>query len=120
MSSLKVGPYTFDRAHYDPEADVLYLSRGSLEGAADFDETPDGHAVSYDKSGNLIGLTLVDVRTLVEGACDHDEISLALPKKLVASPEAGSPHTPTPPTPATSDDLASAGVKLADLKLALT
>lgn len=115
MSNLQVGPYTFDRAHYDAEADVLYLSRGSLEGAADFDETPDGHAISYDKSGNLIGLTLIDVRTLVESARGHDEISLALPK-LVISPDAGSPHAPTA---AMSEDLAPADVKLADLKLAL-
>ena len=68
MSNLKVGPYTFDRAHYDPEGDVLYLSHGRPEQAADFDETPDGHAVSYDTSGNLVGLTLIGVRTLVESA----------------------------------------------------
>ena len=117
MSTLKVGPYTFDRAHYDPEADVLYLSHGSLKEAADFDETPDGHAISFDSSGNLIGLTLVDVRTLVEGAHDHDEIFLALPKKLAAAPDTDLPRGPTPATP---DDLAPADIKLADLKLALT
>jgi|GEM_PF-536414 len=117
MSSLKVGPYTFDQAHYDPEADVLYLSQGSLERAADFDETPDGHAVSYDEGGNLIGLTLVDVRTLVEGARGHTEISLSLPKKLAPSPAASPTHARLS---AASADLAPADVKLADLKLALT
>jgi uncharacterized protein YuzE len=112
MSSLKVGPYIFDRAHYDPEADVLYLSQGDLERAADFDETPDGHAISYDKDGDLIGLTLIDVRGLVEGAQGNDEIVLGLPKK-------GEPPSDTP-VALTSADLAPADIKLADLKLALT
>lgn len=116
MSTLKVGPYTFDRAHYDSEADVLYLSRGSLEEAAGFDETPDGHAVSFDESGNLIGLTLVDVRMLIERAHGSDEVSLALPKKFATSPDAG---PLPPPMPAMSEDLAQADIKLTDLKLAL-
>jgi uncharacterized protein YuzE len=117
MSSLKVGPYTFDRAHYDPEADVLYLSQGSPERAADFDETPDGHAISYDRSGNLIGLTLVGVRPLVEGAQGSSEIMLALPSKMEPSENPDAPHTPPP---LTSANLTPADVKLADLKLALT
>jgi uncharacterized protein YuzE len=111
MSSLKVGPYTFDRAHYDSGADVLYLSQGSLERAADFDETPDGHAVSYDERGNLIGLTLIDVRRLVEAAEGNDEIVLGLPKKV-------KPSASTPPS-STSAEIAPADVKLADLKLVL-
>ncbi len=114
MSNLKVGPYTFDRAHYDPAGDVLYLSDGRPEQAADFDETPDGHAVSYDASGNLVGLTLIGVRTLVEGAHGNEEILLALPKKTEPSTDdTGTPHTAPP---LTSANLAPADVKLADLK----
>jgi uncharacterized protein YuzE len=109
MSSLKVGPYSFDRAHYDPGADVLYLSQGGLERAADFDETPDGHAISFDADGNLIGLTLIGVRRLVEEAQGNDEIVLGLPKK-VEHPE----NVEHPPL--TSDELAPADLKLADLK----
>lgn len=116
MSSLQVGPYTFDQAHYDPDGDVLYLSHGSPERAADFDETPDGHAVSYDRGGNLVGLTLIGVRTLVEGAHGSEEIVLALPKKAEPAPDTDSPQTPPP---LTSANLAPADVKLADLKLVL-
>ncbi len=34
--------------------------------AVDFDETPEGHAVSYDVNGELVGLTLVDMRRLLK------------------------------------------------------
>jgi uncharacterized protein YuzE len=100
--SLRIGPYTFDRTHYDQEADVLYLSRGFVR-AAGWEETPDGHAVRYDKAGNLIGLTLVDVRRLIEEAGSSEKVVLGLPKKV----------EPPPLTPA---DLTPADVKLADLK----
>jgi uncharacterized protein YuzE len=114
MSNLKVGPYTFDRAHYDPEGDVLYLSHGGPEQGADFDETPDGHAISYDANGNLVSLTLIGVRTLVEGAHGDEEIRLALPKKTEPSTtDTGAPHAAPP---LTSANLAPADVKLADLK----
>lgn len=101
--SLRVGPYTFDRTHYDRDADVLYLSRGFVR-AAKWGETPDGHAVRYDKAGNLIGLTLVDVRKLIEEAGSREKIVLGLPEKL------------QPPPPLTPEDLTPADVKLADLE----
>jgi uncharacterized protein YuzE len=101
--SLRIGPYTFDRTHYDRDADVLYLSRGSIR-AAGWEETPDGHAVRYDKLGNLIGLTLVDVRRLIEEAGSSEEIMLGLPKKKLEPP------------PLTRADLKPADLKLADLK----
>jgi uncharacterized protein YuzE len=109
MSSLKVGPYSFDRAHYDPGADVLYLSKGSLERAADFDETPEGHAVSFDASGNLIGLTLIGVRRLIEEAQGREEIVLGLPKQL-EHPEDAQPSS------LAAEEFAPADLKLADLK----
>jgi uncharacterized protein YuzE len=105
--SLQIGPYTFDRTHYDRDADVLYLSRGVVR-AAGWEETPDGHAVRYDKAGNLIGLTLVDVRGLIEKAGDSEEIALGLPTKKIEPP---------PLTPA---DLTPADVKLADLRHVLS
>jgi uncharacterized protein YuzE len=66
--SIQIGPYTFDRVRYDRDADVLYLAHGDPARAVDFDETPEGHAVSYDAKGELIGLTLIDVRRLLEEA----------------------------------------------------
>jgi uncharacterized protein YuzE len=64
--SIQIGPYTFDHVHYDQDADVLYLSIGDPARAADWDETPDGHAVRFDENGDLAGLTLVGVRQLLE------------------------------------------------------
>lgn len=78
--SVQIGPYTFDRVRYDRSADVLYLSQGDPARAVDFDETPDGHAVSYDASGELIGLTLIDVRRLLDEA-SNGELQIELPAK---------------------------------------
>ena len=56
----------FDTAHYDREADALYLSVGDPARAVDFDETPEGHALRYDKHGELNGVTIVGARRLVD------------------------------------------------------
>ena len=74
--SIQIGPYTFDRVRYDHDADVLYLPQGDPARAVDFDETPDGHAVSYA----LVGLTLIDVRGLLDEA-QGAELLLDLPAK---------------------------------------
>jgi uncharacterized protein YuzE len=66
--SVQIGPYTFDRVRYDAEADVLYLAASDPARAVDFDETPEGHAVSYDADGVLVGLTLIDMHRLLEEA----------------------------------------------------
>jgi uncharacterized protein YuzE len=62
----------FDAVHYDPDADVLYLSTGDPARAVDFEESPDGHALRYDKHGELVGITIVGTRKLIErGAQNH-------------------------------------------------
>ena len=78
--SVKIGPYTFDGVTYDAEADVLYLSVGDTAKAVDWDETPDGHALSFDEHGNLVGLTIVGARQLVEDA--DGELTLDLPVRV--------------------------------------
>ncbi len=80
--TVHIGPYTFDRVRCDHDADVLYLSQGDPARAVDFDETPGGHAVSFDENGDLIGLTVIDIRKLVDEA--DGELRLELPAK--ASP----------------------------------
>ncbi len=76
--SVQIGPYTFDRVRYDRDADVLYLAHGDPARAVDFDETPEGHAVSYDAKGELIGLTLIDVSRLLEKA-KGEKVLIELP-----------------------------------------
>ncbi len=82
--SVHIGPYTFDRVRYDRDADVLYLSQGDPARAVDWDETPDGHAVSFDQNGGLIGLTLIGIRRLLDDTQGSEGLLLELPAK--ASP----------------------------------
>jgi uncharacterized protein YuzE len=80
--TVHIGPYIFDHVRYDHDADVLYLAQGDPARAVDFDEAPGGHAVSFDENGDLVGLTLVNVRKLLDEA--DGELLLELPAK--ASP----------------------------------
>ncbi len=78
--SIKIGPYTFDRVRYDRDADVLYLAHGDPARAVDFDETPEGNAVSYDANDELVGLTLIDVRRLLAEA-GGGQVTIELPAR---------------------------------------
>lgn len=73
---LKLGAFQFDHASYDEEGDVLYLRRGEPQEAADAIETEDGHLIRYDAAGNIIGVTLLSPRWLIENG---REISIAVP-----------------------------------------
>ncbi len=64
--SVTIADITFDRVEYDAEADVLYLHVGDPSRAVVFDETPEGHAVRLDREGNVVGLTLVRPKRLLE------------------------------------------------------
>ena len=64
--SVTIGDVTFDRVEYDAEADVLYLHVGDPSRAVDFDQTPEGHAVRFDREGKVVGLTLVRPKRLLK------------------------------------------------------
>jgi uncharacterized protein YuzE len=64
--SVTIGDITFDRVEYDAEGDMLYLPVGDPSAAVDFDETPEGHALRFDSEGNVVGLTLVRPKRLLE------------------------------------------------------
>ncbi len=65
--SVTIAGNTFSKHHYDPRGDVLYLSvegyQGPPSGAL---STPEGHNVEYDETGRVVGVTLVNVRWLLE------------------------------------------------------
>lgn len=64
--TITVAGIVFDHHHYDARGDVLYLNAGEPRPAARGLETPEGHAIHYDESGAVIGLTLLNVRQTLE------------------------------------------------------
>jgi uncharacterized protein YuzE len=64
--TVHVGPYEFDHVSYDNDGDVLYLRRGERQEAADTFGTPEGHAVRLDEDGEVIGITIVNAKWLLE------------------------------------------------------
>lgn len=74
--NITIDDITFDRGHYDPDGDVLYLGRGDSGATANGALTPEGHAVRYDDRGEVIGVTLIDARRIIE----HDGyLTITLP-----------------------------------------
>jgi uncharacterized protein YuzE len=86
--SITVGHTTFDRVDYDAEADVLYLHVGSPDQAVDFDESPEGHALRYAKDGQLVGITIVNAKQLLDGS---QPIVITIPERVTIDPAALAP-----------------------------
>ncbi len=83
--SLTIAGYTFAQHHYDPRGDVLYLSVAGDEGApASAFATPEGHNIEYDRAGRVVGMTLTNVRWLL----DRDgELTITWPAGHVSAAE---------------------------------
>jgi uncharacterized protein YuzE len=64
--TITIAGITFDHHHYDARGDVLYLNVGEPQAAEEGYETIDGHCIHYDETGAVIGLTLLNVRRLLE------------------------------------------------------
>jgi len=64
--NIKIDGLVFERANYDANGDVLYLARGESSEAGDAGLTPEGHGVRYDGEGQLIGVTIINARWLLE------------------------------------------------------
>lgn len=79
---ITIAGITFDHVHYDERGDVLYLNVGEPRPAARGLETPEGHAVHYDDSGALVGLTLLNVKWTLER---KGELFLTLPQAHVSA-----------------------------------
>ena len=77
--SIQIGNITFDRVNYDAGGDVLYLHRGDPSDAVDFDESPEGHALRFGGGGELVGVTLVRPRWLLE---HEGQITLTIPEQI--------------------------------------
>ncbi|HEY4810630.1 MAG TPA: DUF2283 domain-containing protein [Solirubrobacteraceae bacterium] len=77
--TVHVGPYEFDHVSYDSNGDVLYLRRGEQQPAADTFGTPEGHAVRLDGNGDIIGITIVNAKWLVE---HNGKITITVPNLI--------------------------------------
>lgn len=80
--SVTIDNVTFDHSHYDAQGDVLYLSRGGRQPAADSEGTPEGHVVRFDADQQIIGITLINARWLLE---QQGKIEITLPHHVELS-----------------------------------
>lgn len=84
--TVQIGNHIFDRVRYDAEGDVLYLHHGDPSTAVEFDASPEGHALRLNRHGELVDVTSINARWLL----DHDgAITLAIPtsERLRLAPE---------------------------------
>jgi uncharacterized protein YuzE len=83
--TVTIGSLTFDHATYDDRGDVLYLHIGERQAAADSEATPEGHVLRFNDRSEIIGLTIIDVKRLLQ----HDHaINITVPRQVVVSPDA--------------------------------
>ena len=65
--SVAIAGIHFDHHEYDERGDVLYLSIEGYEGPpVTAYAAPEGHSVEYDAFGQVIAMTLVNVRWFLE------------------------------------------------------
>ena len=77
--TVQIAGITFDHIFYDRDVDVLYLHVGDPATAVDFDGTPEGHHVRFDPTGNLVGITLVHPKLLLER---DGKVTITIPERV--------------------------------------
>jgi len=78
---ITIGTLKFDHVDYDADGDVLYLSVGEPREAAESFGTVEGHNVRYDEIGQVIGLTLVNAKWILER---DGEVRVTIPNRVSA------------------------------------
>ena len=89
-SGLDIGGLTFEGANYDAENDVLYLARGPSNIAECTEFTPEGHAVRCNTDGDVIGITIMNPKWLLERD-GHLKITIPIPREVRISADELSP-----------------------------
>ena len=91
--TVTIGDITFTDATYDERGDVLYLHVGEPQAAADSVGTPEGHAIRYGADGELIGITIINARWLL----DRDgKVTITMPEAVDVSADALAPALASP------------------------
>jgi uncharacterized protein YuzE len=80
--TIRIGNHEFDKVRYDDVGDVLYLRMKGAAPEALTDATPEGHAVTFDASGALIGMTIVNAKWLTE---KEGKVVITLPERIETS-----------------------------------
>jgi uncharacterized protein YuzE len=84
--SVQIGSIAFESATYDAGGDVLYLHNGSPSDAVDFDGSPEGHHTRYDAAGDLVGITIVNARYILDR---EGVITVTLPDRVLECRDLG-------------------------------
>lgn len=84
--SVMLGGVEFDNVDYDREADVLYLHVGEPRTAVDWDESPEGHHLRFGADGQLVGITIVNARWLLD---EDGVIVITLPERRIETRDLG-------------------------------
>lgn len=74
--SVEIGGIVFDNVRYDSEVDVLYVDVDDPKRAIDWDESPEGHGLRLGPGDELVGVTIVNARWLLE---QDGQIVITLP-----------------------------------------
>jgi len=77
--TVRIGDVVFDHVDYDEGADVLYLHVGDPSAAVEFDESPEGYALRFDRSGHLVGVTIVGAGRAVHAG---EHLSVTIPSRI--------------------------------------
>jgi uncharacterized protein YuzE len=86
--NIEINGLVFDRADYDAHGDVLYLARGEEVAASEAALTPEGHGVRYGPSGEVMGVTIINARFIL----DRDgHITITLPHEVRVDEDALAP-----------------------------
>jgi uncharacterized protein YuzE len=86
--NITIGSITFDRADYDADNDVLYLSIGEPNGG-ECEETPEMHVVCYAPGTyDILGLTIFNVRGRIK---KDGHLTVTLPETSKTSAEVLAP-----------------------------
>ena len=86
--TITLGSFEFDHVFYDSDVDVLYLHKGEPASAVDFDESPEGHALRFDGEGELVGVTVLNAKRLLER---DGELKVTVPEVVRAGADALAP-----------------------------
>ncbi len=82
--TVRIGTYVFDHVTYDAQGDVLYLSAGEPQAAARAFGSPEGHAVRMNERSDVIGVTIVNAKWLLER---DGKVTITIPELLEATAE---------------------------------